>query len=355
MSKVAVEFEKLINTDRSRKKNTALAAKIFGKDRRASAPIKAAGGPVARAGVQKRVSSTSVPRAGNINTEWTHDLHDGGNNGRKNNNTNKNGAGAAAAGSLASRVSRPGEAPKGGKGVKAKQSGSGRGNGAAAAQPKTAAATTASSSSRSRQQRRSAQVVNALNRAELQHQSSSISIRGIAAAVNEPLVVMAQNFAPGTTAADIESAMTPVGGLVSSCRILKTTPLVIAEIVFESREGAERVIDTFNNQTADGRILHVYPKAIGGGANNNVLTPHNNNTPTSAPRQKSNGQVVDGSLGFDDPMDTDGFNSSRNGNNRNGNNNGSLSGRLYSDDLVGSRPPTGPSQARRGRGRGGRR
>lgn len=156
--------------------------------------------------------------------------------------------------------------------------------------------------------------------------------------------------------------MTPVGGLVSSCRILKTSPLVIAEIVFESREGAERVIDTFNNQTADGRILHVYPKAIAGG-NNNVLTPHNNNTPTSAPpaslpRNKSNGQLVDGSLGFDDPMDTDGFNSYRNGNNRNGNNNsGSLAGRLYSDDLVGSRPPTGPSQqtARRGRGRGGRR
>lgn len=223
---------------------------------------------------------------------------------------------------------------------------------------------------RGRQQRRSAQVANALNRAELQHQTSTasngsgLSIRGIAAAVNEPLVVMAQNFAPGTTAADIESAMTPVGGLVSSCRILKTTPLVIAEIVFESREGAERVIETFNNQTADGRILHVYPKTVNGG----VLMPHNNNTLTAPPaallRQKSDGQVVDGSLGFDDPMDADGFNSHRGSNGRNGggnnnnnnNNSGSLSGRLYSDDLVGSRPPTGPSNtARRGRGRGGRR
>ena len=60
---------------------------------------------------------------------------------------------------------------------------------------------------------------------------------------------MAQNFAPGTTAADIESAMTPVGGLVSSCRLVKTHPIVIAEIVFENKEGADRVVQTFNNQT----------------------------------------------------------------------------------------------------------
>jgi len=60
---------------------------------------------------------------------------------------------------------------------------------------------------------------------------------------------MAQNFAPGTTAADIESAMTPVGGIIESCRIIKQRPIVIAEIVFESKEGAQKVIDTFNNQT----------------------------------------------------------------------------------------------------------
>ncbi|CAK7227861.1 hypothetical protein SBRCBS47491_006712 [Sporothrix bragantina] len=347
MSKVATDFEKIINSDRSRKKNTALAAKIFGKDRRASAPIKATGALTARAGVQKRVSSTSVtPRTGNINTEWTHDLHDaGGKNGNNNNNGRKNntksGAGAgAAAGSLASRISRAGEAPKG------KQGRGAAAGGAAATQQPVASA-------RGRQQRRAAQVANALNRAELQGKASnashtnagSLSIRGVAAAANEPLVVMAQNFAPGTTAADIESVMTPVGGLVSSCRILKTTPLVIAEILFESREGAERVIETFNNRTADGRVLHVYPKAING-AVGGVLMPHNNNTPpaarAAAARQKSQGSqgnVVDGSLGFDDPMDTDG-----------------LSGRLYSDDLVGSRPPSGPSNnGRRGRGRGGRR
>jgi hypothetical protein len=60
---------------------------------------------------------------------------------------------------------------------------------------------------------------------------------------------MAQNFAPGTTAADIESAVTPIGGLVTRCRVLKTHPIVIAEIVFESKEGADNVVATFNNQT----------------------------------------------------------------------------------------------------------
>lgn len=72
-----------------------------------------------------------------------------------------------------------------------------------------------------------------------------LTIRGLAG----PYAVLAQNFAIGTTAADIESAMTPVGGLVQSCKIIKTHPLVIAEIVFESREGAEAAIATFNNQT----------------------------------------------------------------------------------------------------------
>ena len=75
--------------------------------------------------------------------------------------------------------------------------------------------------------------------------NKGMTIRGLAG----PFVVMAQNFAPGTTAADIESAMTPVGGIVTSCRVLKQHPIVIAEIVFESKEGADNVIATFNNQT----------------------------------------------------------------------------------------------------------
>lgn len=73
---------------------------------------------------------------------------------------------------------------------------------------------------------------------------AGMTIRGLAG----PYVVMAQNFAPGTTAADIESAMIPVGGLVHKCRILKTHPITIAEIEFETKEGADRVVESFNNQ-----------------------------------------------------------------------------------------------------------
>ncbi|CAK7266771.1 hypothetical protein SEPCBS119000_002200 [Sporothrix epigloea] len=338
MAKVATDFEKIIHSDRSRKKNTALAAKIFGKDRRASAPVKASGALTARAGVQKRVSSASIaPRGANIDTEWTHDLHSGGKTGSRRNNGGSNkakgGAGAPAT-SLASRISRAGEAPKG------------RPDRGAAAK----AATQPAVSTRGRQQRRAAQVAHALNRAEVQqHQTSSsshdgadnLSIRGVAAAASEPLIVMAQNFAPGTSAADIESVMTPVGGLVSDCRILKTTPLVIAEILFESREGAERVIKTFNNRTADGRVLYVYPKTVNGSAGG-VLMPHHDNHMSSShaamTRQKMQGHVVDGSYGFDDPMDADGF-----------------GGQLYSDDLVGSHHMVPGYVNRRPYGRGGRR
>lgn len=73
----------------------------------------------------------------------------------------------------------------------------------------------------------------------------SITIRGLAG----PFSVMAQNFAPGTTAADIESAMTPVGGEMVGCKIIKTQPIMIVEMSFVSREGGERVIEMFNDKT----------------------------------------------------------------------------------------------------------
>lgn len=71
-----------------------------------------------------------------------------------------------------------------------------------------------------------------------------MSIRGLAG----PYIVLAKNFAHGTTAADIESAVTPIGGVTLSCRIIAHRPQVIAEIIFESKEGADAVVDTFNNQ-----------------------------------------------------------------------------------------------------------
>lgn len=73
---------------------------------------------------------------------------------------------------------------------------------------------------------------------------AEISIRGIAG----PYTVAGSNFAPGTTAADIESAMFPVGGEMQSCKILTAAPTVIAEMVFAEKENAEKVINTFNNK-----------------------------------------------------------------------------------------------------------
>ena len=71
-----------------------------------------------------------------------------------------------------------------------------------------------------------------------------ISIRGTAS----PYVVVGSNFAPGTTAADIESAMIPTGGEMLSCRIMSASPTVIAEMVFSEKHNAESVISTFNNK-----------------------------------------------------------------------------------------------------------
>ena len=77
---------------------------------------------------------------------------------------------------------------------------------------------------------------------------AEISIRGTAG----PYVVIGSNFAPGTTAADIESAMIPSGGEMQSCRILSASPTVIAEMVFAEKQNAENVIATFNNKKVNG-------------------------------------------------------------------------------------------------------
>ena len=78
-----------------------------------------------------------------------------------------------------------------------------------------------------------------------------ISIRGIAG----PYVVIGSNFAPGTTAADIESAMVPSAGEMQKCRILSASPTVIAEMVFAEKQNAEIVISTFNNKKVRSILL----------------------------------------------------------------------------------------------------
>ncbi|KAL6718413.1 hypothetical protein ACLMJK_004502 [Lecanora helva] len=144
-----------------------------------------------------------------------------------------------------------------------------------------------------------------------------ISIRGTAG----PYVVIGSNFAPGTTAADIESAMVPSGGEMQSCKILTSTPTVIAEMVFSEKQNAESVISTFNNKKADGRILHIYMKT-GDPSTGPAITPTSkiptqpketsidlssrNNKPVSYDAQRehfdrqrrADPEVQDGSFGF---------------------------------------------------------
>lgn len=75
--------------------------------------------------------------------------------------------------------------------------------------------------------------------------SAGLSIRG---AASGPYIVLASNFAPGTTAADIESVMQGVGGQLNYCKLAASTPTVIAQMSFVERAGAEAVIKTFNNK-----------------------------------------------------------------------------------------------------------
>ncbi|KAK0716497.1 hypothetical protein B0T21DRAFT_386796 [Apiosordaria backusii] len=315
--KAAADFEKIIQDGRARKKNEALAAKIFSTDRHSSTPgsngkaskATAPGGWLAsRAGVKKQPPKGPRHSTGNINGEWTHDLHTQPPKGPKAMNSGNTS-------SLAARISNPNGPPSHAPtGPKAK--------------------------------RRAAQIVSGLERSGFgQNQppqgpkqksqnipikksqnvptgpsanstfNKGISIRGLAG----PYVVMAQNFAPGTTAADIESAMTPVGGIITSCRVLKQSPIVIAEVIFESKDGADNVIAIFDKQTADGRVLSVYHKVP------NVPAPRSNSQSNRNSGWDQDDSVVDGSWGFDEPMqvDANGSSSSSGGN--------------------GKPPPTGPS------------
>lgn len=82
-------------------------------------------------------------------------------------------------------------------------------------------------------------------------ESEEINIRGLAG----PCVIVGSNFAPGTTAADIESAMIPSGGEMQSCKIVSYSPILVAEMVFADRANAENVIATFNNKKVNILII----------------------------------------------------------------------------------------------------
>jgi hypothetical protein len=278
------DLQKFMDTARERKKNEQLATKIFSSNRRQSAPSKLRsqpGGSLAdRVGIKKQRASiggaANAPKkaksnnGGDVNGEWTHDLHASVNNPPR-----------GPASSLASRITAP-----------------------------SAAAKNNTPAGNAKQRRAAARKTAALERMDLDDQdlvnvrpappsgpaAMGMSIRGLAG----PYAVMGHNFAPGTTAADVESAMTPIGGEMESCKIVKEKPFIVVEMVFVSREGGERVIETFNNKTADGRVLKIYPK-IGGNRTSAAIATANNNKHTQAKGNNTREQVVDGSMGFPEP------------------------------------------------------
>jgi hypothetical protein len=148
--------------------------------------------------------------AGNVNADWTHDLHDS----------------TSPAGTGVGQVNNSGHTEREVPLYKAI-------NGSAAAP-----------------------ALNQFNIVNKAKPSTGISIRGIAG----PAVVIAENFAPGTTAADIESAMAPIGGPVLKCSVTTSALAVIAELVFESRDGADRVIEQFHDQIVRSSVLELKTK-----------------------------------------------------------------------------------------------
>ncbi|KAK2604854.1 hypothetical protein N8I77_007750 [Diaporthe amygdali] len=311
---VATDFQKLITEGRERKQAQDLAAKVFRRDRVSSAPprFNGTGGSLAsRAGIKKKL--TMGPYA-----ELTQRA--------------PNSPAVPKPGSLAARIHAPGtQPPSATTNARAQRRVEARQNALLQAEHDSTVAAQVNLNNTSRNntaslggRRRGGGLQQVAAQPPPQPLNNGITIRGLAG----PFLVIAQNLAPGTTAGDLESAMTPVGGLVNKCRIIKTHPIVIAEIEFQTKEGADRVIERFNNQLADGRILHVYPK-VGGPPTSPLRAPR-------APASQGNGVLVDGSMGFE-PMQVE----------------DSTSTGLYSDDLVGS--TNTPAHNRRGRGfRGGR-
>ncbi|KAJ5711470.1 hypothetical protein N7488_005626 [Penicillium malachiteum] len=125
---------------------------------------------------------------------------------------------------------------------------------------------------------------------------TGLSIKG----ASGPFVVIASNFAPGTTAADIQSALEPLSGPMLSCRVISHNPEVVAELAFDEKWNAENAIANFHNQRADGRMLSMTLKTAG-----EAPTAHNpyNDMRAQADRDRrqrqANPDYQNGNYGFD--------------------------------------------------------
>ncbi|QDS75746.1 hypothetical protein FKW77_008483 [Venturia effusa] len=120
-----------------------------------------------------------------------------------------------------------------------------------------------------------------------------INIRGMGETTTHTII--AQNFAPGTTAADIEAVLAPdpvEDGLVQ-CRLVASNPTVIAELVFSKLSTANSIIATFNNKKADGRLLHVYLQTPTPDVRRGRAAPTSAPTPAPAPMKSIDADMMD--------------------------------------------------------------
>ncbi|KAL1996373.1 hypothetical protein VTN49DRAFT_138 [Thermomyces lanuginosus] len=185
------------------------------------------------------------------------------------------------------------------------------------------------------------------NNAQVNKRGDEISIKG---AGRSPCVLEGRNFAPGTTAADIKSAFeSVVGGEILGCRITSQQPIVIAEIVCPDREVAENVIAHFHNRKADGRILsvHLKTKSTPTIADSNAydLSREQADSQRRANR-RAEPWIQDGTYGFDQSGGEIGRRHSRG----RGPRLGQEGNGLYSDELMADAPPLHANNQRRGRG-----
>jgi hypothetical protein len=203
-------FADFVKDARERKKKEALAQEMLGSRGR-KANGSGAGAVTKRndsqkpslmsrisGGVNKPRSSSAKPTVGgSINGKWQHDLHSPGNAPARNFN-------------------------------------------------RTASTSQVDRNTKTFDKFRSAIQNNTRNNAPaVRDDTPGFSIRGVA--TGGPFTVVASNLAPGTTAADVVAAMAPFGE-IQSCKLMSAAPTVVVEIVFESRESADKVISTFNNQ-----------------------------------------------------------------------------------------------------------
>lgn len=210
----STSFASFVKDAREKKKNEALAQQFLGGSRGRKTNASGAGAVaksrtesakpsllsrISGAGVQKRSSSAKPESKANIEGKWQHDLHK---------LNNPNGPPAAKG-----RLNR------------------------------TVSASQVDRNSRTYDKFASVLSRNANTRS---NDAPGFNIRGVA--TGGPYTVIASNFAPGTTAADIEAVMSPHGGETLGCRLISAAPTVMVELQFASKDGAENVIAMFNNQ-----------------------------------------------------------------------------------------------------------